>query len=154
MAINYKGQVSGFQSRFEARRGPVIVWDFRLERRDPSGNPLPRVPVEMRGRAFVGSINNGDWVEVSGQWRRGVILRPARVMNLSTGVVVRAKGATIGIVQILGILMFLALLLFALAVFARVLGLRGNSVPGLTPGETHTRQVFVSPPRPSSFQGR
>jgi hypothetical protein len=86
-----RGQVSGFQQRFEVSRGHnVSVWDFRLERFDTNDVALPRIPVEMRGLSFDGAILNGDTVEVSGHWRDGKTLRVEHVRNLATGAVISA----------------------------------------------------------------
>jgi hypothetical protein len=92
-----KGQVSGFQTRFEsAGRGPgTTVWSFRLDRHDKEGKPLPRVAVEMRGTSFDGAINQGDWVELDQDWKPGTTLRAKRLTNLTTNAVVSSKGAAI-----------------------------------------------------------
>jgi len=90
-----RGQASGVQQRFEqALRMSWAVWDFRIERKDANGSPLPRVPVEMRGRRFEGAINTGDMVEIAADWKPGEILHTRHVRNLSTGVTVTAKGVT------------------------------------------------------------
>ena len=53
----FRGIVSGLQQRVEfVRSVSHFVWDFRLERRDDKGEPLPRVAVQMRGRTLKGSI--------------------------------------------------------------------------------------------------
>jgi hypothetical protein len=43
----------------------LVVWDFRVERQDADGNPLPRVQVEMHRNSISGSIANGDWGDVT-----------------------------------------------------------------------------------------
>lgn len=88
MAELIKGQVSGMQQRFEPGGA---VWDFRVERTDPSGKPLPRVAVELRGQSFQGSINNGDWVELFGEWRSGDVVKVDEVKNLTTNATVRTQ---------------------------------------------------------------
>jgi hypothetical protein len=83
--------VSGFQQRFEP--GGKLVWDFRVERLDAAGKPLPRVAVEMRAATFVGSINNGDTVEVPGVVGENGILMAERVRNLTSSATVTAGPA-------------------------------------------------------------
>jgi hypothetical protein len=92
-----KGRVSGMQQRAEvALRTSWAVWDFRLERTTSDGKPLPRVPVEMRGRRFEGSITNGDVVEIAANWTQGQILHTREVHNATTGVTVKARGLSRG----------------------------------------------------------
>jgi hypothetical protein len=90
------GEVRGFQNRTESR-GPQypthIVWTFRVERHDEHGDRLSAVPVEMRSKSFEGFINEGDRVEIPGRWREGQLVRPRRLRNLTTGALVRARGA-------------------------------------------------------------
>jgi hypothetical protein len=116
-----KGQVSGMQVRLEqALRKSWGVWAFRVERKDADGKPLPRVPVEMRARRFDGSINNGDWVEITAKWRRGKLLHPRQVRNLSTGVTVKARGLTRGqwiVIEVVTPVLMLAILIFVALVF-------------------------------------
>jgi hypothetical protein len=73
-----------------------IIWSFRVDSFDTQGNLLNRVPIEMRGRSFLGAINEGDMVEVSQVWLQAAMIQPPNVRNLTTGVVVRAKGTPIG----------------------------------------------------------
>lgn len=90
-----RGMVEGLQVRMEPSQWQypsVTIWDFRLERHDTEGNPMSRVQVEMRGWSFVGSINNGDWIEIKDEWQEGEIVRPHQVHNLSTSTMVTAKG--------------------------------------------------------------
>jgi hypothetical protein len=49
----YKGRVFGFMPRSESSvccERTTLVWDFRLERTDAGGGPLPRIAAEMRGK--------------------------------------------------------------------------------------------------------
>ena len=81
------GVVSGLQQRFEpTRAGQVVVWNFRLERHDAAGKPMPRVAVEMRGRRFSGSINNGDIVELDGSPNRDGLVCVWWVRNRTSNV--------------------------------------------------------------------
>ena len=85
-----QGEVRGFRERRESE-GDIspIVWTFRLERyRD--GARLPPIPVEMRGAAFAGFINEGDTVVLYDRWRAGITARVTRVYNLTGGAEVRA----------------------------------------------------------------
>lgn len=84
MQETLEGTVSGMQQRVEPRAGgPVLVWNFRLERFAPGREPLPRVSVEMRGRTFSGSIANGDVVRVLGRADAGTV-RVRRAENLTS----------------------------------------------------------------------
>ena len=67
------------------------VWSFRVERYDASGNRLQPVPVEMKGERFDGSISEGDWVELPGDWKPGQVVNPSQVKNLTTGATVRGS---------------------------------------------------------------
>jgi hypothetical protein len=91
---DYKGKVSGYLPRTEGgvfRRRQTLVWDFRLERYDPNGTPLPRVAVEMRAKYYRGgSINNGDVVEVWGSQSRSGVVRVSSAKNLTAGTMIRA----------------------------------------------------------------
>lgn len=116
--MQFRGNVSGFRPRTEqAGRGYVTIWDFRIERFDPQGRPLPRVPVEMRGTRFDGAINEGDLVEVDGEWREGQTLHTGHVKNLTTAADVHAHGGGGGPVGVLRSLVGLVLTLVFIAVF-------------------------------------
>lgn len=70
----------------------IWVWSFRLERIDAAGQPLRRVAVEMRGANFVGSIANGDVVEISADEPKGTVVQVSRARNLTTNSMVQASG--------------------------------------------------------------
>jgi hypothetical protein len=92
-ATRIVGTVRGFQARQEpGGEEPLTVWSFNLERFDELGNALPPVPVQMRGRRFVGALRNGEDVEAPGPWRPGETLHAARVRNLTTGATVETVG--------------------------------------------------------------
>ena len=94
MTVRLTGQVSGFQQRYEpTRAGSVTVWDFRIDRHDGDGKPLPRVAAEMRGMRIEGGLSIGDWVETDSKWRPGKTLQLRNIKNLSTNSVVEAHGA-------------------------------------------------------------
>ncbi len=79
--------------------GAVTVLRFRVDRFDGDGNRLPPVPVELTGKFIKGSLQEGDWVEVTGRRRREATFRPKRIRNLTTGERVGGKrrlGAAIG----------------------------------------------------------
>lgn len=90
----YSGRVSGYTPRTEGgvfRKRQTLVWDFRLERHDPGGRPLPRVAVELRAKYYRGgSISNGDVVEVWGRQSRSGVVVVQSVKNLTAGTVIRA----------------------------------------------------------------
>ena len=84
----------------EARLPLITLSEFpepplcRLERQDEAKKPLPRVPVEMRGLEFDGTIRQGDWIEIDAEWNEGTTLRPVTVRNLTSNAVITAKGYT------------------------------------------------------------
>lgn len=93
--MEIRGYVSGFRTRME-QTGPTVyvtVWDFRLERVDESGQPLPRVPVAIRGLTFDGAINDDDLIEVEGAWHEGETLNVTKAHNLTTAANVVGHGA-------------------------------------------------------------
>jgi hypothetical protein len=123
--VAYEGQVSGSAQRWEVERGAqVLVWSFRLERESNDGEPLPRLPVEMRASGYDGNLIDGDWVRVDGHWSDGETLHVREVKNLTTGATIRGRhsggvlhaiGQFVGLIVALGILAIAALL--ALQVF-------------------------------------
>jgi hypothetical protein len=116
-----KGRVSGLQQRFEA--GGEAIWNFRVERQDDAGQPLPRVAVEMHGVGFEGALNEGDWVQVAGTWDDGT-LHVTDVQNLSTQATVRAKRPRVA--KALGIAL-VALIAVGVVVLILVAALGGDS---------------------------
>ena len=113
------GQVSGLQRGSETNNwGTQIVWSFKVERFDSSGNRLQPIPVEMRAKNIPGVLNEGDWVRIPGQWKPGDTLHPQGLHNLTTnGLVGKASHGLVGkashsVGRTLGIL--LALLMTAL----------------------------------------
>ena len=120
----FEGQVSGFQQRWELDAGQnVLVWDFRLERNDPGGTALPRVPVSLRGKRFDGAINDGDWVSVSGDWKEGETLGVDEVKNLTTGAEVKGQSgrtAAGNVGRVFGYLLFIPIVIFFIWIFAQI----------------------------------
>ena len=67
-------------------------WTFRLELRGADyGAPPTLVGVEMRGHEVSGTLENGDWVEISEHPKPGRVYLPKVLRNLSDGGVVRSK---------------------------------------------------------------
>lgn len=118
MLQTYRGTVSGFIPRTESpviRKRTTLVWNFRLERRSPDGQPLPRIAVEMRGKFYQGgSINNGDVVELTGaQDSRGLVV-VSDVNNLTAGTRIRARKYNASLV-VGGIIKWIIVVLVAIA---------------------------------------
>lgn len=128
-----KGQVSGLQQRFE--RSGEVVWNFRVERQDASGNPLPRVAVEMRGLGFEGALNNGDWVEVTGKFNHGTLMA-AEVSNLSTRATVRARGMGGGAKALGAVIGGVVVVIFVVV----AIGLLSSGGGGQSDGDSERRQ--------------
>jgi hypothetical protein len=108
----------------------VLIWDFRLERTDERGQPLPRLSVEMRGSSFRGSIANGDVIEVDAPASPGQLIQPSKVRNVTAGTVVTATGA--GFLRASKWIGLVLLLVFA-AVFIFVASTVFGGAHGLTP---------------------
>ena len=75
-----RGQVEGFRERSE-NEGAWTVWNFRLERFDSKGNRLPPIPVEMISDSFSGFIQDGDKVELYGDWGEGGVFQCGKLLN-------------------------------------------------------------------------
>ncbi|NUR69675.1 MAG: hypothetical protein HOU81_02545 [Hamadaea sp.] len=116
------GVVTGLQQRQEmAGRTYFQVWNFRLERRDAQGGPLPPVPVEMRARSFRGQIANGDVVEIPSS------SRPMRLKNLTTGATVKARGRPHPFLRGVGLTLFLILFVcVAIFIVANIIEIQGS----------------------------
>lgn len=111
--------VNGFQQRQEMLgRTYFTVWNFRLERRDASGQPLPPIPVEMKGRFFKGAINNGDIVDIGQSYRQGELVTTQRVRNVTVGVDVVAVGRQHRVLRNIGITIFA---IIAICIFGLIL---------------------------------
>jgi hypothetical protein len=84
-----RGQVASFRQRNELMGTAYgSVWDFRVDSRDELGRARPPVAIEMRGIKFIGSVADGDWVEIAAEeiaidWSPGDILHLARLRNLT-----------------------------------------------------------------------
>ena len=66
----YKGTVKGKELRTEPNGEQVISFDlYRFN--DPNGNPLPLIPVEIRGRRFEGFFNEERHCYSKGPLGRG-----------------------------------------------------------------------------------
>ena len=62
------GVVNRLQKGFGPLNGnPAVVqvWTFRIQTYDDRGNPGNAFGVTMRGWDIVGTLENGDWVEIS-----------------------------------------------------------------------------------------
>ncbi|GIF96960.1 hypothetical protein [Catellatospora citrea] len=113
------GIVNGFQQRQEMiGRTYFTVWNFRLERSDEAGRPLPAIPVEMKGRYFNGAISNGDLVDVGRSFTPGKLVRTNRVRNATVGVDVSAVGRQFRVLRgvFIAIFVVIALCIFGLII--------------------------------------
>jgi hypothetical protein len=93
-----RGAIVGQARQIERRqnvdpwtRDNIDRWSLRVERTDEAGNPLRPVTVVVEGARMVGSIHEGDWVEVKGRWHPGRPLRATAIRNLSTDETVRPR---------------------------------------------------------------
>jgi hypothetical protein len=80
-----------------------FVWSFRVH---PSGGQAP-VAVQMRGKALIGDLQDGDSVELPASWWPGRKL--TQVRNLTTGEAVRVKAPSrIGNVFVVAVTLLVA----------------------------------------------
>lgn len=108
------------------------VWTFRIERYDDLGNQVAVVPVEMRGRAFVGALAEGDWVRTSGVGHGGN-LRTRRVDNVTTGSTVLAKRRWRGLKTLIVLSVLAVLAVVALQVVSSAVGEGDDGEPIVEP---------------------
>lgn len=152
---HYIGRVSGYTPRTEGgvfRKRQTLVWDFRLERHDPGGKPLPRIAMEMRAKYYRGgSISNGDVVEAWGRQSRNGVVVVRSVKNLTGGTVIPAhKWNASVVVAYLMVPLFVA----AVAVGARYLAFGPKILSATTDGghNVPTHQHRSQRPRRSVLQ--
>jgi hypothetical protein len=112
--VSVQGRVRGLRHRIEdyGEDSPTYtVWTFRLDRHDSAGNSLRPVPVQMRGAAFDGSLDEGDVVRVAGRWKDGT-LHGERIDNLTTGAAITRRSF-----KLAGLIAFAVLVLLVVAGF-------------------------------------
>ena len=83
-SIKERSEPAGYQKT-------ITIRAFHVERYDKVGNRMSPIPVEMRGKSFIGLIREGDQVEVRGKWREGEVLRVSKVYNRTTRSLIKAK---------------------------------------------------------------
>lgn len=127
----FVGEARGVQARSEqdplTPQRQFTVVTFRVERFDQTGNRLPPVAVQMRGRTFEGAISEGDWVEVAGSGIPSGTLHLDRVRNLTTAADVRAKGEdrSVAFWIVLGVVVVVVVVIFVVAIVIITGGVRG-----------------------------
>jgi hypothetical protein len=99
--VRFKGEVRNFAQRSEVRRQgtrdiPLTVWNFTLERYDNTGAQLSRIPIQMRGEAFRGSILDGHEVGIYEDWTTGLLTTNC-VHNFTTSVDVMTTKAEVAL---------------------------------------------------------
>lgn len=67
------------------------VLHITIERKDFNGIILSPVPVQIRGLEFYGNVDVGDIVRVNKKRKKEKTIETDKVMNLTTGTVVKAK---------------------------------------------------------------
>ena len=72
------------------------MWNFRVDSSDAAGMPQPPVAVEMRGFEFKGSVGDGDWVEIKGEWKPGEVFSVRSLKNISQNARVAVDGYSEG----------------------------------------------------------
>lgn len=97
---------------------PVPVVTFRVEGRDPNGTPTGTTPVRLRGDAAVGFADDGDWVEVTGERRDGVLLG-RRGRNTTTGAIYKGSVGMSRSMKIAVTVVFLAVVAIGIAFAVR-----------------------------------
>jgi hypothetical protein len=110
------GEARAVQRRMEdAGSCNVEVLSFRIERYDENGNRLPPVPVQIKGASFVGTIQEGDQVQLKERWKPGRIVQVKRIQNLTTQNTVTAKGQGVG--PWMGLILFVLFVACVVAFF-------------------------------------
>jgi hypothetical protein len=106
-------QLRSQQSGFANFQRTTQILSFRLEQYDRIGNRVRVAPVEMRGQNIIGFITDGDWVEVFGKEKDGLLDADA-TENLSQGALVEARRyphpLLIPLVAILVVVLFFCIL--------------------------------------------
>jgi len=89
--------------------GPVVM--FRVETRDATGSRTGIIPVRLKGASAIGFAEDGDWVEVSGRSRKGV-LDAHKARNKTTGASFESSPTVRRLVIAVFTLFFLAVIAF------------------------------------------
>ena len=148
-----QGIVRNFQQRTETNLSgkPLQLWIFRLDRYDARGNPLPPIPVQMRGRRFEGGLNNGDTVRVKGSWVAGKTLDVKKVYNVTTASEVTTHNSSKMTPVQLGFSIVFVIAVIAIFVLTTHSGFPG--IPGLPGGSSpsQTMQDFCQDLRMKSY---
>jgi tetratricopeptide (TPR) repeat protein len=98
-------------------RGQIFTLTFLLERRDPSGQPLPPVSVQLEASLIEGQPPaEGDWVRVPGHAKPGKQLEVTEFRNLTTDLLVRARRGQRTLVLAMLVLLFLGFIAFAVSI--------------------------------------
>lgn len=63
---------------------------FRIEKIDEQGNVIKIIPVELRGKDFIGEISEGDEVKVIGKMENGTVLAK-EIINITTNARLQTK---------------------------------------------------------------
>ncbi|MGW5151718.1 hypothetical protein [Rhodococcus koreensis] len=106
-----EGQAHGIDRPLNLQGEDVI--NFRVESFDANGNRLRPVAVELRAYTGIqGSIGDGDYVRVDGQWKNG-LLRSNRIENLTTGSFVGPRVSKRAMLIYVGIIVLIVVLLIA-----------------------------------------
>lgn len=97
------------------------VWDFRVDSWDAAGVSQPPVAVEMRGVEIKGSVGDGDWVEIEGQWKPGdvFIVRSLKNISQNARVVVDRYGERPPVRRFIVVLLVVFLIVVLVVVFGR-----------------------------------
>lgn len=107
--------------------GPVVL--FRLEARDKGGTRTGITPVRLHGAGAVGFAENGDWVEVTGRFRKGT-LYAKKAWNRSTGASFQSSPFIRRLIIAAFIVFFLAVLAFIISIAVQMGQLQTPSPEG------------------------
>jgi hypothetical protein len=126
-AEHLRGRVSLFRARNELHGTQYgTVWNFRVDSWDREGKPQPAVAVEMRALQFTGSVAEGDWIEISGPWKAGAIMRVSRLQNLTMNAPVTSgvsDGGSTGSRENTGVIGIIGRIIFSILVVIIVVGI-------------------------------
>lgn len=72
----------------------LMTLTFQIIQYDNSGNRLPPIPVEIRGKNIIGIIREADKLKFRGHRNRQQIVRTKKVRNITTGSTVKTMNPT------------------------------------------------------------
>lgn len=92
------------------------IWSFNVVRYDGNDNPLPKIPVQLRGYSVKGFITEGDEVGLFDNWTPPDTLQVTALFNFSNGSLItanRTKNLGCFIIILLVVIMFFIIVIYS-----------------------------------------